>query len=66
MRFSSQLRTLRPWRERASRWDLLVLPSVLGLLFLAAFAAKKRRNITLFASLRALRQIKTGHYRIVY
>jgi hypothetical protein len=31
-------------------------------IFLAAFAAKQRRNVAFFASLRALRETKTGHY----
>ena len=31
-------------------------------IFLAAFAAKQWRNVALFASLRALRETKTGYY----
>jgi len=31
-------------------------------IFLAAFAAKQRRNVALFAPLRALRETKIGHY----
>ena len=32
-------------------------------MFLAVLAAKQRRNVALFTSLRALRETKTGHYR---
>jgi len=31
-------------------------------MFLAAFAAKQRRNVAFFASLRALRETQTGYY----
>jgi hypothetical protein len=42
-----------------------VIGTVRVSIFLAAFAAKQRRNVALFTSLRALRETKTGHYQVI-